>query len=77
MDTADTPRTDARALTPEELEGIAAGFDIHVVDQGNGTWAVATADGAVIGTYPDRGMAVELALYLNNPGSNAKPHWWR
>jgi hypothetical protein len=47
------------------------------VDQGNGTWAVATADGAVIGTFPDRRMAIELARYLNNPGSNAKPHWWR
>jgi hypothetical protein len=47
------------------------------VDQGNGTWLVATLDGSVIGTYPDRGRAVELALYLNNPGSNPKPHWWR
>jgi hypothetical protein len=76
MDTTDAPGSDPRALTPEELEGIAAGYDVYVIDQGNGTWLVATLDGSVVGTYPDRGMAGELALYLNDPRSNPKPHWW-
>jgi hypothetical protein len=79
MDHATTPESASRQLTPDELDDVVAGFEIavyNVVDRGDGTWAVANQDGTVAGVYPNRGMAVELALYLNNPTSNPRPAWW-